>query len=398
MAAKVKMKKILFYDPDITGHHCEYLHHPATFLVNQTEVEGVIVCNAKIGAELIEIYGENCPQLRIELIQENLQESIDQADSLWRRGQADARCFAFYIEKHRPDMAIALHANPMQPFLNGGAFRRCKTRMRGILFDPFPLAERIAPNERTWKWRVTAFRKMCQIKWLSLNSRIEKLFVLNDTKVTQHFNALTGKRGLFEAIPDPLPLHLAHASSIDSGEEDTRVLRLLFIGSINRRKGLLETLNAIERLPAPVRARVSLRIVGRFLDTALREEAVKRVESLSRMGCKIDLCEGWVTDQQFSEEMVRCDVVLAPYVGFHGSSGVIGHAAFYRKPLLATCEGLVGELVHDRQIGVVVQTRDPEKYADAIDGFMTREWNYASQQAKYASEMSSSSFIRQLIS
>ncbi|MEN8829977.1 MAG: glycosyltransferase, partial [Lentimonas sp.] len=201
----------------------------------------------------------------------------------------------------------------------------------------------------------------------------------------------------FEAISDPLPLHLQEVEAPSQLARVEARRQLLFIGSINRRKGLLETLRALECLPDPLKASVHLRIVGRFLDSDLRDEAVSKVNALVEHGYSIELSEGWVSDAQFALESQQCDLVLAPYVGFHGSSGVIGHAAFFAKPLLATCDGLVGEIVRERCLGEVVQTRDPVLYAAAILSFVNQQWNYAPQQSKYASRMSSSAFMQQLL-
>lgn len=392
------MKKIIFYDPDITGHHCEYLHHPASFIVNQQDVAGVIVCNAKIGNQLKHIYGVRSSLLEIVCIDDDLQQLIDQAKNLWQRGRADADCFAHYMQKLKPDLAIALHANPMQPFLNSRYFRRSKIPVRGILFDPFPLAERLGRQNKTWRWRLTALRKVCQVRWFSMNRCIDKMFILNDEKVAAFFNSISGKPSLFEAIPDPLPLHLQEVEATRQPARLEGRRQLLFIGSINRRKGLLETLRALERMPDSMKAKVHLRVVGRFLDSTLRDEAVAKVDTLVENGYSIELCEGWVSDEQFALEMQQCDLVLAPYVGFHGSSGVIGHAAFLAKPLLATCDGLVGEIVSERCLGEVVQTRDPDLYAAVITSLLERKWDRETPQAKYADEMCSKAFMKQLIS
>lgn len=391
------MRKVIFYDPDITGHHCEYLRHPAQFLVSQEEWHGVIVCNAIAGEALIRKYGEEHPQLQIDCIDDAQQALIDNSTSLWKRGRVDAQCFANYIQKHCPELAVALHANPLQPFLNNSVFRRGETQLRGILFDPFPLPRRLETQKASFKMRLTQFRKICQVRWFSMNRCIDKMFILNDQKVAGFFNSISGRPSLFEAIPDPLPLHLQEVETTSQPARLEGRRHLLFIGSINRRKGLLETLRALDCMPDSMKAMVHLRIVGRFLDPELRDEAVAKVDVLIQDGYSIELLEGWVSDAQFVFEMQQCDLVLAPYVGFHGSSGVIGHAAFFAKPLLATCDGLVGEIVRERCLGEVVQTRDTTLYADAIVRFVDSAWDCSSQQALYAREMESNIFIRQLI-
>lgn len=392
------MKKILFYDPYMTGHHPEYLSHPIHYYSKPRDSKGIIVCNRSLGAQLKGFAVECGSSVEFEFIDPQHQTKLSGARHLWHQGKADAACFAHYLQRCQPDLAVALSANPIQPFLNGGTCRRGETRIRGILFNPYPLAERSKAKE-SWKLRIKRLRKAFQVRWLARNPAIDKMFILNDAKVASNLNRITGNRGLFEPIPDPLPLYLEkYTVELVSGEQgDSGQLKLLFIGSINRRKGLMETLDAIRHLPSDVKQKIQLRIVGRFSDSSLRDEAVVQIQQLIEAGYLIELSEGWVTDEQFVAEMKACDVILAPYVGFHGSSGVIGHAAYFRKPLLATCEGLVGEIVQERRIGKVVQTRNPDLYAQEILKLMDEPWQFASQQAKYAAAMSSREFMKQLI-
>lgn len=392
------MKKVLYYDPYTTGHHPEYLAHPISYYSVSRDSHGVIVCAASLGEQLKQFADECGSSIEFELIDPTFQESIADAGSLWSQGQADAACFTHYVKNLRPDLAIALCANPLQPFLNWGYLRKCRACIRGILFDPLPLPQRMSKEARNLKWRVTLIRKSLQVKWFSMSQAIDKMFVLNDSCVAAQCQRFAVSEGCsFEAIPDPLPLHLRTHTSKNAISADRDICRMLFIGSINRRKGLLETLDALEALTDGMASQVVLRVVGRFLDDDLRGVSVARIERMKSAGFRIELCEGWITDEQFGQEMRDCDLVLVPYVGFHGSSGVLGHASFLGKPLLATCDGLVGELVQTYELGRVVQTRNAVKYAEALKEYITGGWDYRKQQSEYARAMSSEVFMNQLL-
>ena len=392
------MRKILFYDPYTTGHHPEYLAHPIHYLRDRDDLHAVIVCSKKLVKGLRQYADECGSMVTIEEIDEAMQLKIDTASNLWARGRADAACFADSIAKHCPDLAISLYTNPMQPFLNSAGFRRSAVRLRGILFDPFPLHERQPMGASNLKARVTRLRKTFQIRWMARNPQLEKIFILNDAKIAQHFSGIgASTAGRFDAIPDPIPLYLSCVPVASSPEQKDERINMLFIGSINRRKGLIETFDALSLLPAELKPRVVLRIVGRFSSEALRVDAIGRIRALRAEGFMIELDEGWVSDEQFKQEVCDCSLVLAPYVGFHGSSGVIGHAAFFRKPLLATSGGLIGEIVRESEIGRVIDPQDSLEYSRMIQVFAAEPWDCSAQQRDYSTEMSSTSFMAKLL-
>jgi len=62
----------------------------------------------------------------------------------------------------------------------------------------------------------------------------------------------------------------------------------------------------------------------------------------------------------------QCDVVLAPYQRFVGSSGVLLWAAVSGRPVLAQEFGLVGRLTRDHRLGVSVDASDPSHLAREI--------------------------------
>lgn len=392
------MRKILFYDPYTTGHHSEYLAHPIHYLRDRDDLHAVIVCSKKLINGLRQYADECGSKVKIDEIDEAMQLRIDTASNLWARGRADATCFAYSIAKHCPDLAISFYINPMQPFLNAADFRRPAVRLRGILFDPFPLQERLSMGTSNLKARITRLRKTFQIRWIMRNPQLEKIFILNDAKIAKYFSGVgASASGRFDSIPDPIPLHLSCAPFVSSSALKDERVSMLFIGSINRRKGLTETFDALSLLPAELKSRVLLRIVGRFSSEALRLEVIGRIRALRAEGFMIDLNEGWVSDEQFKQEVCDSSLVLAPYVGFHGSSGVIGHAAFFRKPLLATSGGLIGEIVRKSGIGRVIDPQDATWYSRMIKVFVAEPWDCSRQQRKYSMDMSSTSFMGKLL-
>src|SRR3546814_9883678 len=81
----------------------------------------------------------------------------------------------------------------------------------------------------------------------------------------------------------------------------------------------------------------------------------------------------------------RCDVVLAPYQRFVGSSGVLLWAASRGRPLLAQDYGLVGRLTADHGLGLTVDTTDvtPLTAASSDDPTSDRQHIMTSTETVY---------------
>ena len=71
---------------------------------------------------------------------------------------------------------------------------------------------------------------------------------------------------------------------------------------------------------------------------------------------------------------MSCDVILTPYKRINTSSGAIGYAAQFKKPVIATGGGLLGKLVNKYHLGVLISDVSGESIADGIRRF--ESWHY----------------------
>lgn len=395
------MKKILLYDPYSSGHHREYFEHVIHYMSKAEGLEMTIICSPEIEGYLTEIARVYESPVRIEAIEARIIQKIESTSRLIIRGYRDACCLKDFVKRYEPDLVVALYINTLQPFLNFPFFRSTRARIRGILFDPIAMPGRGSGGRPAIRGQLKVFRKMLQLKWLSLNGQVEKVFVLNDLEIAKFLNRNLGAgRDVFGFIPDPIPLHVAEKTkeigAADGGLRSGRKVFLL-IGSLDRRKGVLEALNTMERLDGEFASEIHLKIVGKFRAPDFETKVMNRVVALKEKGFSIELCVGWVDDTRFFLEMAACDLVLIPYCGFQGSSGLIGNACALRKPILATNEGLVGELVIQRRLGRVVNPREVEAFAQAMRLFLQEGWSHSLEQQVYAEQAESDEFVRKLL-
>lgn len=142
--------------------------------------------------------------------------------------------------------------------------------------------------------------------------------------------------------------------------EGQRPLRLLMLGRVDPNKGQQVLLRAAAILPAPVRERLRIRIVGGAFENPEREVALHQL--VRELGL-----EGIVAIEPFSEEpdsLYRwADIVAVPSVITESLGRVAIEAmAFGRPPIVSAIGGLM-EVVEDERTGWLVPPDRPDALA-----------------------------------
>jgi len=131
-------------------------------------------------------------------------------------------------------------------------------------------------------------------------------------------------------------------------------LRVLFVGTIQLRKGLPYLMEAARRLP---RTQVVVRAVGPI--------AVSR-QAATRIGQALDLV-GPVPRANIAEQFAWANVLVLPTLS-EGSAGVCYEALATGLPVITTPNA--GSVVRDGVEGCIIQIRDAEALADRILRFV----------------------------
>jgi glycosyltransferase involved in cell wall biosynthesis len=130
----------------------------------------------------------------------------------------------------------------------------------------------------------------------------------------------------------------------------------------------VELTQGLLRLDDAALARIELKVLGRFApdepDYKARAEA--GLAGLAARGAQVELTAEYVPETQLHEALRWCDVLLAPYVAHLGSSGLVGLAAQYGRPLLAQSVYQMGEEVRRWELGMTVDATDADAVAAAV--------------------------------
>ncbi|WP_146592396.1 glycosyltransferase [Puniceibacterium confluentis] len=261
------------------------------------------------------------------------------------------------------------------PFMDhavyGAVLDRAKVegQISGIIFRPpntynYPLSVgRLKQSTRRWGSYLAAQRP-----------ELRRLFSLDEYAPRA---AISRMAGLLTFLPDPTPDLSLLENRARQPRADGGTVYLLF-GALAERKGIFALLDALGHLPADSRAGLVLRFVGR-IDPADRSRFMAHLAQV-QSACPeavIELVDDFVSDETLAQEVVDCDVVLAPYQNHIGSSGVVFWAAAAGKPLIAQNTGMMGYQIAEHDLGLTVNTTDPLALALALDRTEARPRNAA---------------------
>jgi hypothetical protein len=137
---------------------------------------------------------------------------------------------------------------------------------------------------------------------------------------------------------------------------DCEIVALM--GHLDARKGVLELLEAHRQ--ARVRDRLLL-LLGK-LDLSLRSEVHARATGDS----SVIIRDGYLDAQTFAQAFVASDWQAVTYPRHIGSSGILVRAAAYRRPVIASSWGWVGEATRRFGLGVTCDCRSSSALAETL--------------------------------
>lgn len=178
------------------------------------------------------------------------------------------------------------------------------------------------------------------------------------------------RQGVNPRLCEVVPYGVApELDAVPTKEDHDGPLRVLFVGTLELRKGIPYLAEAARRLPPSAAA---FRVVGpsRLSDAAIRQMSI-RMDILgpkSRAGLQHDYA--WA------------DLLVLPTLA-EGSANVCYEAMARRLPVITT--PAAGSQVRDGQDGFIVPTRDPEALAERIER-LTRDRRLLKQMSEAAFE------------
>ena len=124
----------------------------------------------------------------------------------------------------------------------------------------------------------------------------------------------------------------------------------IHFGALAERKGTIQIIDSLQFLSKEECERYVFVFAGRVFPD-IKEAFYAGVAKYQSSVC-IHVKDEFCSFEYLAALCDACDAILMPYLETAQSSGVIGYAAQFGKPVIAPDEGLVGKLVQNYQLGI----------------------------------------------
>jgi glycosyltransferase involved in cell wall biosynthesis len=229
----------------------------------------------------------------------------------------------------------------------------------------------------TSRARLKSVGKLSMLRWLYRRSR-PSLLTLDPFWDPKHRVPVLHLPDAMTELDRMAPAELSQILAPRSNRK-----QLLFFGSIDQRKGLSEFLKALQLAPDTTLRGIHLSILGKWHSSANYPEQAEVLRALEARGLKATLRNQFISNRQLIEALIQSDIVLAPYIDHIGSSGVVGLAAQFGKPILTQASYQIGKEVNQYALGKTTNTKSPESILQALDAMLNEAPSNGTRQAEY---------------
>jgi glycosyltransferase involved in cell wall biosynthesis len=186
------------------------------------------------------------------------------------------------------------------------------------------------------------------------------------------FNSRATRRAVENLMGDAAPAIVAPPAgdrlrpsltdeAIQRRTHETGPLRLLFVGNLIRRKGLLTLLDGLAALPASL---VKLTVVGDAAFEPAHAAAVRRRIDRGRLGDRVELL-GPLYDDRLASRMADSHVLVVPSL-YEGFGIVYLEAMGFGLPAIGGTAGGAAEIIREGENGFLVQPGDSHTLTERL--------------------------------
>ncbi len=366
---------VIIYEPEISGHHKEYLQHIFNHfdMVSGNGTRIHFIVHPKFDAEK-EVPGH----LRINksLFIHNLSEEEtywkNQSNNHIVRSEREWSILEKFCKKLNVTKVFINSINIFQYALGTGKAISSGIEISGILFMPYYRIDTTGTLYQKLNGSLERIKKYVKLKWMLRNPNIKNVFILNDEKATQALNKAFRSGNKFKVLPDPVFIYEDKQHTFELrkkyGIPPENKIALLF-GALRAGKGVGETLRFFEtddNLP------VTLLVIGKAYKN-IENSMLSRIQAMQLKGKSVVVDNRYVESHEIYSIFKGSDMVMLLYTQPEGSSGVLGHAAYHNKFIISTGKGLLGDMVNKYGLGQTVDINNTKEVMGAVKKAMKEE-------------------------
>ena len=346
--------KLMVFSNSANGHFPEYIHHIYIGISKRSHLSAVFVVPENFKTKLPLFNWPECERISFDYVSDSL---LSWGDGTWyKRNYRFTRLLRSYAKKHNPSDILVLDLMLYMPYISFMLPKRIK--ISGILYEIYQ-----------YRWPVLTFpRKLATLVWHWIFAKckcFKNVFLLNEYTMAEYNNNKYDTQH-FRYLPDPFyPLPVPPEDFRDKYKIDKNKKIFFHFGSFGRKKGTIEILKSIYKL-SKEEQNIFCFVFAGCIQSVIREEFYQWMEQIRQNTitkilifdeyCSYDFFAGWCS---------ACDAILVPYLEAYNSSGCIGYAAQFSKPVIGPSYGLLGKLISDYGLGIQIPSINTENLHQA---------------------------------
>lgn len=343
----------MIFEPAIGGHLLEYIHNIYIY-ATKCEHRFIFVLSSKfndVKDNLVWPSSDNIEIITLSNEESNKCRNTNLIKSSWYFN----KCLCHYVKKYHVDNVMLLYlirSMPLLPFLIP-----LNTHVSGIIYN-IPLYHNNIPFTKKIINKITYYL-------LAKCKNIKNIFLLNDQwSVDVYNNRYQTKK--FVHLTDPIPnIDMSAVRDLRAELSIAKENKIyLQFGSLDERKNTLNILRALLLMSQEELKNKTFIFSGK-LSKEIKEEFYRLVNSLKNK-VQIIVKEGFVTYEFLNSLCYTSDCILTIYNNVEMSSGTIGYASFFEKPVIGPSKGLLGKLIHENNLGCVIDSNSPADIKTAL--------------------------------
>ncbi len=187
------------------------------------------------------------------------------------------------------------------------------------------------------------------------NPCTKKLYLLNNISLVSSLNK-DYQSSKVENLTDPV-LDLKSFFNSVKTKETKGLTKFVHIGLLSERKGTEELILALKNIPSSYRDKFEIIIAGKADEPyfELLQDKADLIQNETGF-TNLTLLNKFLTYNELNDYFNSADFIILPYKLTEMSSGIVGHAINYNKPLIVPDTGFYKQLIEQHQVGFSMTT------------------------------------------
>lgn len=362
---------VLIYCPYISGHFLEYINHIYHICTRHEENTYIFVIHpdfAKVKERMS--WDHNNGNILFESLTTNELESST-TGNLFKTAFNTAKIIGRKVSQYNANkvfLPLLISSTPFLPI-----FVKPSVKVGGIIYMIYLYRMENAS---------VTFKLLNKLKYLvfSIFNIFDNILILNDIKSSEKLNLLYNV-SKFKYIPDPyIPLPVNPSNRIRTQYNISSNDKLyIHIGAMNENKGSKEILKSLIDMKQDDLANKVFFFAGK-VENDIKNDFYQLLNE-AKKEARIHLIDDFCSFELLGQLCQECDAIIIPYKRTSQSSGIIGYASQFGKPVIGPESGLLGNIIKEFKLGILLREISSESLIKAYK--MIEEGTYEKPNKDY---------------